>query len=592
MSRTVDGESTESIASVPASTQSFDDPDARLDVNVVYAVTAIDGTGLESTAASAEPILLASSSAAPSGLYEETSAFIDRVGTWTDLVHSSDSARGSANAKAIGNYAQILFTGTGAQWIGRKGPSLGKADIYIDGAKTATIDLYSKDQIHQQTLYSVSGLSDATHRLRVVRTGAQNSASKGKDISLDAIRVVDTTPPPVPSGVKVTAQREGLLVEWASSPTSDLAGYVVYRAKGSGSFDKITVGSLLTETSFLDIGLDYGESYRFSITAVDTSGNVSGRSTAVTRTQPAAVDPPTRASDCPSGGKTVSTLTALRSEIASAKPGTVIRLAPGTYRGGVTVARSGTAEAPIWICGPKTAILDNGNLQSKNGVLLQDVSNVNVAGFSIRNFRKGVVVTGSTSTSVADLDIREIGEEAIKVRYNSVSTVVQYNAIRNTGRAVATYGEGVYLGTSPQNWCELLDCRPDATTLSQVIGNDIRGTTADPIEAKPGTTSGIIRGNILDGAALTDVTNVLAVKGNDYLVTDNVGSNAKGSGVIVMEGEVSGNGSNNFLARNSMQVPSGQYAIFLGNGSGNVVDCTNLAPRSGSLRSNASSCQK
>lgn len=590
--RAVAGGPAQVVADIGPSPQTYSDPEAPLDADVSYSVAAVDSSGLQSAISSGGTIRLNSSNSAPSGLYEESSKFVERVGTWADLVHSSDSARGSSNAKVIGDYAQVLFTGTGVQWIGRKGPSLGKADVFVDGTKVAVVDLYNESQVHQQVLYSASGLSDGAHRLRIVRSGAQNPASKGKDISLDAVRVVDETPPAVPSGVTVTAQREGLLVKWAPSTASDIAGYVVYRAKGTESFDKITVGALLTDTTFLDIGLDYGESYRYAITAVDSSGNVSARSTAVSRTQPNAVDPATRAGDCPSGGETVSTLTQLRSAIAAAGPGTVIRLAPGSYKGGLTVTASGTKEAPIWICGPKTAILDNENLQSKNGVLLQDVSYVNVAGFSIRNFRKGVVVTGSTATSVADLDIREIGEEAVKVRYGSSSTVVQYNTIRNTGRAIASYGEGIYLGTSPQNWCDLLDCQPDATTLSQVIGNSIAGTTADPIEAKPGTTSGVIRGNTLDGSSLTDVTNVLAVKGNDYLVTDNIGRNAKGSGVIVMEGEVAGNGSGNFIARNSIEVPSGEYAIFLGNGSGNVVDCTNLAPTSGSLRSNAPSCQK
>ena len=591
--RIVDQSPAQVISTVDSSTTSLTDPDIDAETNTQYAVTAVDTAGAESDASTSEVVRLSASSAVGSGRYEESAAAITKVGTWATLSHSSDSGGKSANAKAIGNYAQLMFTGNGVEWIGRKGASLGKADVFLDDKKVATVDLYSSTQLFQQRLFSTTSLSAGTHTLRVVRSGEQNSASKGKDISLDSFVVSDTTPPPAPKGVAVNAQREGLNLTWTKSTASDTVGYIVYRAAGTGTYDKITVGAPLTGTSFLDIGLTYGTSYRYTVAAIDSSGNMSARSTAVTRTQPAPSPIRTRLSDCPSSGKTVTTLTQLRAAVSAAVPGTVIKLAPGTYRGGITVTASGTKEKPIWICGPSTAILDNGNFQSKNGVLLQEVSYVNVAGFTVQNFRKGAVVSNSSNTSIADLTIREIGEEALKIRYNSSDTVIQYNTVRGTGRAVSMYGEGVYIGTSPQNWCDVLACKPDASVRTQVIGNDIAGTTADPIEAKPATSSGTIRGNKVDGAALKDVTSLIAVKGRDYLVTENIGTSGKGSGIVVIEAEVKGEGSDNFFANNSMRVPRGSFAVDIGPGaSGNIVDCTNKAPTTGSSRTNAASCQK
>jgi len=528
----------------------------------------------------------------PSGLYEQDNDAILRTGTWETVTRSTDSGGSSANAKAAGDSASLTFVGNGVAWVGRTGPALGRADVFIDGRQTRTVDLYTAEQQFQRTIFEQTGLSDGEHTIRIVRLGTHSNASKGNDISLDAFRVVDTAAPPPPKDVVLKSDESGVTVQWSASSAADVVGYRVYRALGQNSLELVSGTALLTTTSFKDIGLTYGASYRFAVAAVDSSGNTSVKSKIPSVTQPTPVEPRTRASDCPSNARLVSTLTELRSAVAAAVPGTAIRLAPGRYTGGITVTRSGTSSDPIWICGPRTAVLDNGNVQSKNGVLLDGVRHVNVAGFAITNFRKGVVVSSSDYASVADLYVRYVGEEAIKIRYDSTNTVVVANTIISTGNVEPEYGEGVYIGTSPKQWCAVFDCNPDQSNSTKVIGNDISGTRADPIEAKPGTRGGIIRGNKIDGRSLTAVTTLMAVKGNDYLVTDNVAVNGPGEdGVFAGQTEVVGYGRDNLFARNSIGVASGATAIRIGSGAGNVVDCTNIATTKGSVLSNVT-CQR
>lgn len=535
---------------------------------------------------------MADTATVASGTHEETSAAISKIGDWVVAKHSSDSAGASANAKARGNYAELSFSGDSVEWIGRSGPSLGIAEVYVDGVMMKQVDLYSNQQTFQTVLFRTGSLSTNTHTIRIVRTGTHSASSTGNDISLDAFRVIDNAAPAAPRNISVAPARDSLLVKWDPSSEPDVVGYRLYRALEDGPFALISGSDSLSTTNFLDVGLTYGARYRYSVTALDSSGNQSLRGKLPSAVQPAPVTPPFRASNCPATGTKVSTLEQLRTAVASARPGTVILLAPGTYRGGITVTSSGTSDKPIWICGPRTAILDNQNVQSKNGVHLDGADNVHVAGISIQNFRKGIVISGSVGSSVADVSIASTGEEAVKVRYSSTDTAVLYNVIRQTGLAVPMYGEGVYLGTSPKDWCSVNGCEPDRSDRTVVVGNDIARTTADPIEAKPGTSGGVIRGNTIDAGGVSEVTTIVAIKGNDYIVVDNVARNGVGpSGFYASETEVAGWGQNNIFARNNVALLNAGVAIYVKTGANNVVDCSNTPAGQGVERSNVV-CQK
>ncbi len=517
--------------------------------------------------------------------YENTSSAIALSGTWAAAKHTRDSGGSSANAKVAGNSAKLTFSSTGVKWVARTGPSLGIAEVYLDGARVATVNQYSATQKFQQTLYSNESLSKGTHTVKIVRTGTKSSASRGNDISVDALVVTDSGAPAAPKSVKTAVEREGIRITWAKSASGDVSGYRVYRASGSGDFSKISGTSLVKGLDYLDVGLKGGKKYRFAVAAVDNSGNVSAKSNLSTITQPKPATVKTRVFTCPKGGTTVKNLTELRKAVAAAKPGSVIRLKAGVYKDGITVTKSGTAEKPIWICGSSKAVFDHGNIRDNAGVRVTNASHVNIAGFTIQSFRKGVVLSGASHVTVADLVIRNIGEEAVKLRYGTTDSMVVKNTIQNTGRVVAQYGEGVYVGSSPKDWCAVYNCKTDKSDRNSIVANTISGTTADPIEVKPGTSGGVIRNNRIDGKSLVAVDTLMAVKGKNYLVMDNVATNGKSTrGFTSTMTEVEGFGTGNVFARNRVSVPKGGTALYVG--AGNIVDCSNTAPVEGSLRTN------
>ena len=151
---------------------------------------------------------------------------------------------------------------------------------------------------------------------------------------------------------------------------------------------------------------------------------------------------------------------------------------------------------------------------------------------TIRNVDKGVFVTGGDNVSVSDVAISNIGEEAIHLKANTVDSAVVANDISNTGRLNPGYGEGVYIGSDPSVWCDTTDCDPDRSDRNQILDNTITGTTAEGIEAKAGTSDGIIEGNVIDGTRMTADTSGgwVVIKGNGYLVDYNRGLTAVENG--------------------------------------------------------------
>ncbi len=106
---------------------------------------------------------------------------------------STTSAYGSAydvtNHKAAtgkaGPAMTFQFKGTGFTWYGTKGRTYGKAAVYIDGVKKATVDLYRSSTAYKSKVWASATLSNTVHTVRIVALGSKQKASKGYDVSFD-----------------------------------------------------------------------------------------------------------------------------------------------------------------------------------------------------------------------------------------------------------------------------------------------------------------------------------------------------------------------------------------------------------------------
>ncbi|HET9169118.1 MAG TPA: hypothetical protein VFN97_06765 [Actinospica sp.] len=72
-----------------------------------------------------------------------------------------------------GDSATFSFTGTGIQVLSELNSDEGTIDVYVDGTKTETVDADSATRVAQQPVVDVSGLSQGTHTVKLVKTGGQ-----------------------------------------------------------------------------------------------------------------------------------------------------------------------------------------------------------------------------------------------------------------------------------------------------------------------------------------------------------------------------------------------------------------------------------
>jgi len=106
-------------------------------------------------------------------------------GTWFGDNHSGGAIMAS---KSVGNSVDFSFIGTGVTWYGNKNFNRGIAEVYVDGVYQTTVDLYSVDALFQQNLFSIDGLADGNHNLKIVVKG-KNANSSDYYVVIDAFDV-------------------------------------------------------------------------------------------------------------------------------------------------------------------------------------------------------------------------------------------------------------------------------------------------------------------------------------------------------------------------------------------------------------------
>ena len=567
------------VTPTPATAASSLDDGVQPGSSYHYQVTAVDSADNESPKSSVADATL-TSKGLPAGTYEDDDADdVTLSGTWskTASTGANTDSGGSWSSLSTSGYAEMSFATSGVRWLARTNSASGLADVYIDGVKKTTVDLYSPTTKYAQNVYEVSGLSETGHTIRVVRTGNKNASSAGRNIILDAFVAPDVYAPTAPTAVKASAIRTGASVTWTKSPASDVASYRVLR-RAAGSSTDVLVGTTSPQTtSFADVGLGDATTYSYTVVARDTSGNDSPASTVATFTTPAeAIGGTLRYSTCPTGTVNVTNRTTLVAALSTAKSGDVIRLAPGVYPGKYDITTVATADQPLWVCGPRTAVFDYGNFSDGYNIKITNAANVVLAGMTVRNAQKGISVMGSNHVTVADTRVENIGEEAIHLKFTTTDSTVVGNSIAHTGLQSPVYGEGVYIGTSEQNWCVYTDCVPDASDRNSIVLNDISHTSAESIEAKAGTNDGLIAKNTLNGTGMvTDVSDSnIGVMGNGWVIAKNTMSNAPLDSVQVWEISA-GYGKNNTAYANSTTNVPGYNVRLPYNEINNVVGCDN-----------------
>jgi hypothetical protein len=293
---------------------------------------------------------------------------------------------------------------------------------------------------------------------------------------------------------------------------------------------------------------------------------------------------PATVAGCPPG-TAVSTAGQLVDALADAQPGAVIALKPGRYVGSFVATTSGTAEAPITLCGTADSILDGGDPTDGYVLHLDGAAYWHLVGFTVTNGQKGVMADGTVGSTIEGLTVFHIGDEAIHLRRSSTDNRVVGNIISDTGLRKPKFGEGIYVGTAESNWCDISNCEPDRSDRNVIEGNTISGTTSEAIDIKEGTRDGVVRGNSLDGSGLVEADSWVDIKGNDWLIEGNAGRNSPGDGFQTHE-VVDGWGTGNLFRANTAVVNGPGFGYALNPVRTNRLTCDNKASAAGEGLSN------
>ncbi len=212
-----------------------------------------------------------------------------------------------------------------------------------------------------------------------------------------------------------------------------------------------------------------------------------------------------------------------------ASPGTLFVLSAGTYRMSNVVLSNlvGNSAQRITICGQGQVKIEGDGVSSQKRIFTIKNSNfIRLANLEITLGMKGLMVEETDNSIFENLHIHNVGHEALHLMNFSSNNIVKNNRVYDAGknRGSEGIGEGIYIGTAFGK--DIEDKSDNNTIRLNQIGP---GITADLIDIKEFTTGGLIEKNSFNGTGMTGANSGeswVNVKGNNYLIKDNVGTNS------------------------------------------------------------------
>ncbi|MCC4248552.1 MULTISPECIES: hypothetical protein [Microbacterium] len=212
---------------------------------------------------------------------------------------------------------------------------------------------------------------------------------------------------------------------------------------------------------------------------------------------------------------------ALQAALDAAVPGAVLQLAPTVYRGRFRASASASAQAPIVLCGSAGTVLDGGDVGDGYTLHLEGADYWDVRDLTVRGSQKGVVLDATTHSTLSGLTISDVGQEGLHLRAGSSDNTVRSVTVERTGLTDPEFGEGVYVGSAESNWCRYTACEPDRSDRNAFLDLVVRDTTAEALDAKEGTTGGVVRGSSLSVGPAPAVDSAVDLKGSQWRLEGN-----------------------------------------------------------------------
>jgi subtilisin-like proprotein convertase family protein len=124
-------------------------------------------------------------------LHQESDPAIVDTGTWTTANAGYASGSSTQFASAAGAKATFSFTGPHIAWVSAVGPDRGIAEVRVDGALKATVDLFNATQQGVRLVFVQNNIGDVAHSIEIKVLGTKNASSTGTKVDVDAFAVLN-----------------------------------------------------------------------------------------------------------------------------------------------------------------------------------------------------------------------------------------------------------------------------------------------------------------------------------------------------------------------------------------------------------------
>jgi hypothetical protein len=163
--------------------------------------------------------------------------------------------------------AQNVLRGVDLTWTGT-GPRYRIFRAEGDGQPQQLADSDGPRYVDETTSYGIR------YRYLVQAIAGENQWSVLSDAA--EITPVDTFPPAVPEDLSAVPNPQTIELAWTRNTESDFRGYNIFRSVDGGPFEKYA--PLVEKPTLSDSKIESGKKYRYTVSAVDLTGNESPQS--------------------------------------------------------------------------------------------------------------------------------------------------------------------------------------------------------------------------------------------------------------------------------------------------------------------------
>ena len=118
---------------------------------------------------------------------DDYDARLVRTGFWVRARSVTFSGDGYSYSASPGAKLSATFTGASVSVCGSRGPSYGKAQVFVDGTSRGVVDCYAADYAHGVPLWAASDLASGNHTVVLKVLGTRSEASTGSVVVIDGL---------------------------------------------------------------------------------------------------------------------------------------------------------------------------------------------------------------------------------------------------------------------------------------------------------------------------------------------------------------------------------------------------------------------